>query len=293
MARIKRISVGIGIFCHNEEENIESAILSVLSSQTEVAMIKKIIVVSSGSFDRTNRIVRKFLKKEPRLILIDEAERRGKSAAINLFLARVKAEVLITLSGDLRVRKDSIEEMVVPFLNQEVGMVGGHPVPKNPRFSAVGKEMSMLWELHHLVSLKQPKCGEMVAFRNVIQKIPAHSAVDEATLEVLLRLIGFSVVYAPRAIVYNKVPRTLAELIRQRRRVEAGHLWVKETYNYTVSTMNTELVARNLLALVADKPSRLKVALRLLIFEAIAKGLGWFDYAVLRRNPYIWDMVSR
>jgi cellulose synthase/poly-beta-1,6-N-acetylglucosamine synthase-like glycosyltransferase len=293
MARIKRISVGIGIFCYNEEENIESAIISVLSSQNEVAVIKKIIVVSSGSFDRTNRIVRKFQKKEPRLVLIEEAERRGKSAAINLFLQRVKTEVVVTLSGDLRVRKDSIEEMVVPFLNQEVGMVGGHPVPKNVRFSAVGEETSMLWELHHLVSLKQVKCGEMVAFRNVIQKIPANSAVDEATLEVLLRLIGFSVVYAPRAIVYNKVPRTLAELITQRRRVEAGHLWVKETYNYTVSTMNTEMVMRILLALVVDKPSRLMVMIRLLLFEAIAKGLGWFDYVVLKRNPYVWDMISR
>jgi poly-beta-1,6-N-acetyl-D-glucosamine synthase len=293
MARLKKISVSIGIFCHNEEENIEAALISVLGSKTETALIKNIFVVSSGSFDRTNRIVRGFMKKDRRVKLLDEAERNGKSAAINLFLRGVNSEVLITMSGDLRVRKNSVEELTLPFLNTQVGMAGAHPVPTNCRYSSVGKEMALLWELHHLVSLRQPKCGEMVAFRNVIKKIPNNSAVDEANLEVLLRLIGFSVVYAPRAIVLNKVPRSFGELIKQRRRVESGHLWIKDTYNYTVSTMDTELVAKILIGLVMDNPARAIVLFRLLAYELTAKVLGWFDYVVLKRNPYVWDMVSR
>lgn len=293
MSRLKKISVSIGIFCYNEEQNIEAALLSLLKSKTELAVIKNIVVVSSGSFDRTNRIVRRYMKKDRRIKLMEEAERNGKSAAINIFLRQTRSEVLMSMSGDLRVKKNTVEELALPFLNPQVGMAGGHPVPTNCRFSRVGKEMGLLWELHHLVSLQQPKCGEMVAFRNVIRKIPTHSAVDEATLEVLLRLIGFSVVYAPRAIVLNKVPLNLKELLKQRRRVEAGHLWISETYNYTVSTMNTNLVAHTLLRLILRDPEKLMTATRMLGYEALAKFLGWFDYTVLKRNPYIWEMVSR
>lgn len=293
MARDKKITVSIGIFCYNEENNIEAALLSVQQSKTEVAKIKEIVVVSSGSFDRTNQIVRRMAARDRRIKLITEAERHGKSTAINLFLRRVKPEIMMSMSGDLRVKKDTIEELTLPFLDAQVGMAGAHPVPTNCRFSSVGREMGLLWELHHRVALKKPKCGEMVAFRNVIRKIPAESAVDEANLEVLLRLIGFSVVYAPRAIVLNKVPKNLGDLIKQRRRVEAGHLWIKETYNYTVSTMDYSLVANILWQLLLEQPNRLGTVIRLILYEILARALGWIDYNVLKKNPFVWDMVAR
>lgn len=293
MKRIKRISVSVGIFCHNEEDNIARALESVLNSKTEVADIKEIVVVSSGSFDKTNRIVRSFMRKDKRIKLIDEAQRSGKSSAINAFIHAVTGQVLISLSGDLRVKNDAIEEIVLPFLNSSIGMVGGHPMPMNCRFSEVGREMSLLWELHHRISLKKPKCGEMVAFRNVIRQIPIDSAVDEANLEVLLRMIGFVVSYAPRAVIYNKVPATLKEVIMQRRRVFAGHLWLSERYNYQVSTMQEASLIQTILDYLDERPRDFVIMLRLLAIEFVSRSLGWFDYAVLKRNPYIWNMVKR
>lgn len=289
----KRIAVSVGIFCHNEEQNVSAAIGSVLASVVSVAYVKQIWVVSSGSWDRTNRIVRKFEKKDKRVRLLEEVDRGGKSQAINLFLTHAKSEVLMVMSGDLRVHRNAIEEMTQLFLNSQVGMVGAHPIPTNWRFSLVGREMKVMWELHHRVSLLKPKCGEMVAFRRVIRTIPHDSAVDEATLEVLMRLIGYSVRYAPLAIVYNKVPLSLADVLTQRRRVESGHRWLMGRYNYAVSTMNYDVVLRVLMDYLSDHPGQLVVVIRLLLIELIAKLLGWFDYAVLNKNPFIWRMVKR
>lgn len=293
MARLKTIKVSIGIFCHNEENNIARAITSVLQSQTTHAVIREIIVVSSGSYDKTNGIVRKFEKKDKRIRLIEEVERHGKSSAINLFVRSVRGDVLISLSGDLKVHKQAIEEMTVPFLNPEVGMAGAHPVPTNCRFSSVGKEMALLWELHHQISLMRPKCGEMVAFRNVIRKIPVTSAVDEANLEVLLKMIGFSVVYVPRAIVYNKVPITLSDLLVQRRRVEAGHLWLANHYNYQVVTMDYKKLVLVMWQYFLNHPHQIMTMVKLLLIEALSRGLGWLDYRVLGKNPFVWQMVKR
>jgi cellulose synthase/poly-beta-1,6-N-acetylglucosamine synthase-like glycosyltransferase len=288
-----RITVSVGIFCHNEEQNVAHAIGSVLASEVAVANIKQVWVVSSGSWDKTNRIVRKFAKKDKRVRLLEEVERGGKSQAINLFLTHAKAEVLMVMSGDLRVHRRAIEEMTLLFLNSQVGMVGAHPVPVNWRFSSVGKEMKLMWELHHRVSLQQAKCGEMVAFRRVIRKIPHESAVDEANLEVLMRMIGYSVRYAPLAVVYNKVPLSFVDVLTQRRRVESGHRWLMGRYNYAVSTMNYDMVLKTLVEYLTEHPGHIMIALRLVLLELLAKVLGWLDYAVLGKNPFIWRMVKR
>ncbi len=293
MARARTIKVSVGIFCHNEESNIARAIVSVLQSKTIHAQIKEIVVVSSGSFDRTNAIVREFEKKDKRVRLVEEIERHGKSSAINLFVRSVRGDVLVSMSGDLKVHTQAIEEISTPFLNPEVGMAGAHPVPTNCRFSTVGKEMALLWELHHRISLIRPKCGEMVAFRNVIRKIPVTSAVDEANLEVLLKMIGFSVVYVPRAIVYNRVPTTLRDLLVQRRRVEAGHLWLSSHYNYQVVTMDYQKLILVLWQYFLSYPDQIIVVMRLLFIEALSRSLGWLDYRVLGRNPFVWQMVKR
>ena len=293
MMRRRKINVSVGIFCYNEESNVARAIQSVLRSKTVDVQIKEIIIVSSGSFDRTNVIVRGFEKKDRRIKLVEEIERAGKSSSINHFIRSAHGDVLISMSGDLRVETHAIEEITLPFRNPEVGMAGAHPVPTNCRFSSVGRELALLWELHHRISLIRPKCGEMVAFRNVIRKIPVTSAVDEANLEVLLKMVGFSVVYVPRSIVYNRVPTSLSDLLLQRRRVEAGHLWLSNHYNYRVVTMDYEKLLTVLWRYFLEYPSHVVVMIRLLCIEALSRCLGWLDYRVLGRNPYVWQMVKR
>jgi poly-beta-1,6-N-acetyl-D-glucosamine synthase len=293
MPKVKKIVLSVGVFAYNEEANIEQAILSLKKQEYEYVTLKEIIVVSSGSWDKTNSIVRKLSKKDARIKLLIEPVRAGKSAAINLFLRKAKAPILVTMSGDLKLAKHTLEEIGQPFLQPEVGMVGAHPVPKGTQYSQVGREVRLLWELHHQISLSEPKCGEVVAFRNIVQQIPHDSAVDEATLEVLLRLVGYTVVYAPKAIVYNKGPKTIKEFLIQRRRVQAGHQWVAEKYNYEVVTMKPSHLFRVVLSYFAHHPTEVSTLIRLISLEIAARFLGSVDYFLLGRNPYVWQMIGR
>ena len=156
-------------------------------------------------------------------------------------------------------------------------MVGGHPKPSNAQHSQIGNEGKLLWQLHHLVSLHKPKCGEIVAFRNLINSIPKESAVDEATLEVLLKLICFKIVYAPRAIVYNKLPRTIKDFLIQRRRIYAGHLWIGERYNYKVSTMGVRNNWEALISYFVKNPMEIITLIRLLGLEFLGRSLIYFN----------------
>lgn len=197
------------------------------------------------------------------------------------------------MSGDLRLHAKALEEIALPFLQEEVGMVGAHPVPSPSRNGQLNRETAILWELHHRISLLQPKCGEMVAFRNIVRAIPQDSAVDEATIEVLLRLLGYVVVYTPRSIVYNRGPKTVQDFLLQRRRVQAGHQWVYEKYNYPVVTMKATAVFRVAAAYLATHPRDVWPLARLMALEVVARFLGLVDYYLLGKNPYVWQMVKR
>lgn len=289
----KKIELAVGILVHNEEKNIGALLKSLTMQQLERVVITEIIVVSSGSNDNTNKILRQWQKKHPSIRVVTELNRRGKSAAINTFLQSAKAPVLVAISGDLKLHTSAIEEIGILFFHDEVGMVGAHPVPTNTRYSSIGQEVKLLWELHHQLSLRQPKCGEMVAFRNIIHKIPPESAVDEATLEILLQIIGYKVVYAPAAVVYNKGPLNVSEFLTQRRRVYAGHEWVQYQYNYRVASMNTGELANVALEYLQVRPKQVWTMGRLVSLEILARMLGFIDYHVLGRNPYKWKMISR
>jgi cellulose synthase/poly-beta-1,6-N-acetylglucosamine synthase-like glycosyltransferase len=291
--RLKKIKVSVGVFCHNEARFIKTTLEALLKSKTERIAIVEIIVISSGSWDKTNKIITSLARCDKRVRLVIETERSGKSSAINHFIRLAHADVLVSLSGDLRVHKQAIEEIALPFFDPQVGMVGAHPVPTNVHKSVVGKELQLMWELHHRISLRQPKCGEMVAFRNVIHRIPQDSAVDEATLEVLLKIIGFTVMYAPMSIVYNKVPLTLNDFLVQRRRVEAGHLWLDTHYNYQVVTMNYARLLEVLIDYLQENPASIVIVIRLLLLECLSRFLGWMDYRIFHKNPFVWQMVKR
>lgn len=295
MAKTKKLSVSVGVFAYNEDRNIAKTLDSILKQKLDQVQIKQILVVSSGSFDRTNDIIRKYAKKDSRIKLISQLTREGKSSAINEFLAKAKNQLVVVISGDLRLHTRAIEEITLPFLHEDVGMVGCHPIPVNTQsnHNPVGPQVRLLWHLHHLVSLKNAKCGEMVAFRNLLRSIPKQSAVDEATIEVLLHLIGYKIAYAPRSIVYNRGPNSISDFIKQRRRVYVGHQWVMNNYNYKVSTINTGSTSQVIREYLLAKPQDTYNILKLLTLEGISRILGWIDFNILNKNPYIWELVKR
>ena len=232
------ISCCAAIMAYNEEANI-GALLEALSRQRSKSVdIAEVIVVASGCTDRTKAIVRDYCRKDDRVRLLVQRSREGKSSAINLLLQNTSQEIVVLESADTLPRPDTIEALVSPFADPSVGMTGGRPVPANDPTSFMGFAAHLLWQLHHRISLYKPKMGELVAFRRYFRQIPHRSAVDEASIEPLIKGQGLQLLYVPEAVVFNKGPETVGDFFKQRRRIFAGHLYVKDTLGYKVSTMN-------------------------------------------------------
>lgn len=289
-----KMACTIGVMAYNEAANIGRLLEALLTQETHQVEIERVIVVASGCTDDTEPIVRRYAGLDSRVLLLHQVRREGKASAVNLFMANARsAEVIVLASADLLPVPGAIEALVSPFADPAIGMVGGHPMPTNPRDTFIGFGINLLWDLHHQVSLQWPKMGELIAFRNIFYQIPGDSAVDEASIEPLIIGQGMKLRYAPDAIVYNHGPESVRDFVKQRRRIFTGHLYVKDMLGYQVATMGTMRILRCYLKTMQRSDWRYYIWGPLIMaLEVFVRTLGTYDYVVRKRNPYIWQMAE-
>lgn len=281
----------IGITAHNEAANIGRLLERVLEQRLPTVLLHEIVVVASGCTDDTEVIVRAFAEREPRISLLVQERREGKASAINLFVRHATQPILVLCSADVLPEVDAIERLVAPLADPDVGMTSCRPVPINDPGTFMGFAVHLLWNLHHEINLNGFKAGEMTAFRRIFERIPYDTAVDEASVEPLVRGQGYRVRYVPDAIVYNKGAETPADFLRQRRRIYAGHLIVRERLGYAVSTMSGLKILRLLLRNLDWRPKQFLWTWLVVAMEGYGRYLGWRDYNA-RRDHSVWEIAT-
>lgn len=283
----------IGIMAYNEEKNIAQLLLAIQNQKLAELEILEIIIVASGCTDQTEKIVRDFSRKDPKIKLIRQEKREGKASAINLWLKNATGEILILESADTIPGESSLEKLTAPFQVATIGMTGAHPVPVDNQTTLMGFATYLLWHLHHIIALKKPKMGEVIAFRNIVKNIPEKSAVDEASIETEIKKNNYQIFYVPQAIINNKGPETINDFLRQRRRIYAGHLWLKDEFKHTVATMDGVEIFKLLIKhLNWQSPRELFFTPFVIILEIWGRFLGWYDYQILKKNPAIWEIAK-
>jgi cellulose synthase/poly-beta-1,6-N-acetylglucosamine synthase-like glycosyltransferase len=281
----------MGIMAHNEEANIGRLLEAVVSQRLKSVTLTEIVVVASGCTDSTESIVHDWTARDRRIRLISQEKRTGKASAINEYLRQAREKLLVLCSADLLPESDAVEQLMAPFDDPDVGMTSSRPVPVNDAQQFMGFAAHMLWDLHHAINLTGFKAGEMIAIRKIFERIPYHTAVDEASMEPVIRGQGYRAQYVPTAVVYNKGPETVADFLRQRRRIYAGHLAVRDTLGYTVSTMSAGKIFATLLRNLNLRPRPFFWTWAIVGLEAYGRLLGLSDYRN-RRDHRVWEIAT-
>jgi Glycosyl transferase family 2 len=290
---LPELECSVGVMAYNEEANIARALDSILRQKLTGKQVREVIVVASGCQDRTAGIVADIADREPRVRLIEQERREGKASAINLFINQAKCPVLVMVSADVLVEDAAFDILLRHFDDPAVGMVGGHPVPVNGSGTFLGHAVHLQWRLHDRIARHSPKLGEMVAFRNVVPSIPLDTAVDELSIQALVTQLGFRLVYEPRAVVYNRGPSTVQDFLRQRRRIYAGHLRIREQQSYSASTMSAWRAGYALLGSESFSTPRAAMwSLGTMGLEASARAMGLYDVVSGRRSHHVWEMCD-
>lgn len=274
--------VSLGIACYNEGKNI-GRLLDRLAPEP----LDEVIVIASGCTDNTveESLARPWVKT-----LVQE-HREGKSRAINFFLNESSGDFVVLESGDTLPGYRSLAHLLKRLENADIGVVGAHPIPVDDNRTVMGKVAHLLWRSHHLLALKSPKAGEVIAFKRVFNQINPDSSVDEADIEHQVRQKGLRVAYEPRAVIFNKGCSTIRDLVKQRKRIYHGHILLWEQ-GYTVSTMKARDAGRAVLQATEWTP---KGVIALALFcgvELYSRAMAHWEHWQQKGEPTVWDMTT-
>ncbi len=283
--------VMIGIPAYEEEKNI-GKLLEFLCNNCSHE-IEGIYVVSSGSRDATDKIATFYSQKDPRVHVITEKERKGKTSALNILLTlSEKYDVFVYMGADNLPAKGAITALVNRLKKEDLVAVGSRPIPLNPKGNLTGFFAHLLWNLHHLTSSTSPKLsGELMAFKTgKVGNLPPAVINDDMYLQSAFELKGLKVGYCQDAWVYLMGPHTLRDFIKQRRRVFVGHSQVQSLTGKKVSTMRWP----GWRSIVKGSPlTGLKgsiFALLFVVFQTLALLLSKWDLC-RGKLPHRWDVA--
>lgn len=119
-----RPTVSIVLPVHNEAAHLARR-LRELTAIAYPADRLELIVVSDGSDDGTDGIVREAAASDPRIRLERVDVRRGKGNALNVGVASAKHEIILFLDAGIRLEPDAVSAIVGPFADPSVHCVSG------------------------------------------------------------------------------------------------------------------------------------------------------------------------
>lgn len=218
--------ISIVITSFGESLLVGRAIQSILDNEIRE---KYELIVASPDKD-TEKIVKEFSKKNKQVKYFRDPG-KGKSFALNLLFKKLKGEIWIFTDGDVLIGKNSINEILKFFKDENVGCVTGRPVSLNKKNNLFGFWSHLLFEAgaHKIRKEKDNKrefiegTGYLFAFRNNITRNVPLNVAEDSIIPYLTMKKGYGVRYAEKAKVYVRNPSTLKDFIKQKIRTAKSH----------------------------------------------------------------------
>jgi cellulose synthase/poly-beta-1,6-N-acetylglucosamine synthase-like glycosyltransferase len=210
-------SVSAIIPAHNEGTVISRKLENTLSLQHAPATLET-VVVSDGSTDRTDEIVRGFGHQHVTLLALNP--RRGKSAAQNAAVARAGGEILLFTDANAILWPDALSKLVRHFADETVGCVVGKVTYRNPRDTPVSEGEGFYWRYELFLRQLESRLGNLamgsgpiMALRRELFEPLDPDVGEDFVLPMKVAMKGYRVVYEPEAIseeiLFQNTPTTM------------------------------------------------------------------------------------
>jgi len=276
--------VTIVIAAWNETERLAARIENCLHQEYPAELLD-IVVVSDGSTDHTETVVRQFDSRRVRLMKL--ASRNGKAAALNCGVAAASGEIIVFADTRQRFAPDAVARLVSNFGDPDVGAVSGELVLG----SSLGREgtdgVGLYWRIEKWIRQKEGEIDSVIGatgaiyaiWRELFRPLPPGAILDDVLVPMRIAMRGYRVVFEQRALAFDRLTESYRSEFRRKVRTLAG--------NYQAISLCPDLITpwRNRLFFqyVSHKLCRLVApfALIALLLCNVALMEGWLSYLLV------------
>lgn len=232
------------IAAYNEEKNIKQKLENTILLNYPQDKLE-IIVASDGSTDKTNDIVKRFIKERNRvdIKLYEVKKRKGKTNAQNEAIAISKGEVIVFSDANSIWEKEALKNLILNFKDSRIDYVCGKLEYINSLENITSNAENTYWNYDlwlrkiesNLLSITAGN-GAIYAIKadkiEIIPEIECHDGIYP-TISVLK---GRRAIYEEKAVAYEKAGENISDEFKRKVRMGRGILSAKysnlQKYNF-------------------------------------------------------------
>lgn len=219
--------VTLFIAAYNEEDIVAAKMKNCHALSYPVDKLK-IVWVTDGSNDHTNE----YLKKYPKVTVLFQPERRGKTAALNRGIQHVTTPYVVFTDANTMLNADAITEIVRQFSNPKVGCVAGEKRVETATAQGATAGEGIYWKYESALKALDYRlysavgaAGELFAVRTeLFEQMPPDTLLDDFILSLRIAQKGYKIAYCKEAYATETASLNMKEEEKRKIRIAAGGL---------------------------------------------------------------------
>ena len=202
-------SVSVVMVVRNEERWLERKLRNLLELEYPPSLCQ-IVVVSDGSTDHTEAILRRHAD-DPRVQVLLNQLSRGKACGLNDAIAVAAGEVLVFTDARQQIESGAVRLLMENFADPAVGCVSGALMLGDLESGEAAKGMGLYWRIEKKIRELESQSGSVVGAtgaiyavrRELLASVPEGTILDDVYIPMQVARQGKRVVFEPRARAWD------------------------------------------------------------------------------------------
>lgn len=288
-------SISIVMVVRNEAEVLERKLRNLLSLNYP-AELCEIVIVSDGSSDGTEQLLREHASNRVRTVFVPEA--RGKAAGLNAAIKVATNEIVVLTDARQEIEAGALQLLMENFADVSVGCASGELLLGDPHSGESAHGVGLYWRMEKAIRQMEADSGSVVgatgAFyavrRSLVVSLPSETILDDVFLPMNVVRQGSRVVFDDRAHAWDLASQGTGREFARKVRTLTGNYQLVQLAPWLLTADNPirfELVSHKLCRLLV--PFALAAAL---VSSAFLGGAFFRAVLVLQLGFYALGMLA-
>ena len=234
---------------YNEEERLPRTLARLHEYYSQQGYPFDVAVISDGSRDGTNALVKEFAKSHPQFQLVEYSPNRGKGYAVRIGMLQAKGDLVLFCDADLATPQEETEKLLAHIEKGADIAIGSRPLKESnlevrqPFYrEMLGRGFNKVVQMLAVPGIDDTQCGFKLFKRKAAQDVFNRCKLDGFSFDVealiIARDLGYRIAEVPirwshqegsKVSLVRDGMKMLRDLVRLRLRGKRARLRARES----------------------------------------------------------------